>query len=131
MGRVQLVMVLSIVHDRWGSRSNPSINGHLHYPTDMDRTLNETTTDKILQYRTDGIVSPSHPICHDISFMSVIVSTSGRLHGEFECLLFLQTHRETDLFLATSGVQVTQTNYHFRRSVFSSQLKFLLTSSVS
>jgi hypothetical protein len=55
--------------------------------------------------------------------MSDIASTSGRLHSEFVCLLILQSHRETDRFLAPSGVQVAQTNFHFRRSVFISQLK--------
>jgi hypothetical protein len=35
----------------------------------------------------------------------------------------LQAHRETDRFLATSGVQLAQTNFHFRRAAFSSQLK--------
>jgi hypothetical protein len=30
--------------------------------------------------------------------MSVITSTSGRLHREFMCLLFLQVHRTTDRF---------------------------------
>ena len=58
--------------------------------------------------------------------MSVIPSTSGRLHSEFVRLLFLQTHRETDRFFATSGVQLPETDrdqFHFRRSAFSDQLK--------
>jgi hypothetical protein len=58
--------------------------------------------------------------------MPVIASTSGRLHSEFVRLLFLQTHRETDRFFATSGVQVVQPDrdqFHFRRSAFSTQLK--------
>ena len=38
--------------------------------------------------------------------MSVLTSTSGRLHSEFVRLLFLQTHREADRFFAVSGVQV-------------------------
>ncbi len=46
-------MDLRIVHDRWGSISDPSINGHLHYPNDMDRSLDETTTDKIRKYHAD------------------------------------------------------------------------------
>jgi hypothetical protein len=33
------------------------------------------------------------------------------------------THRETDRFLAASGVQLAQTNFHFHRTAFSSQLK--------
>ena len=110
---------LRIAHDRRGSSSNPSLNGNLHYPTDIDRTLNEDTVDKILQYRTDYNNHPSHVI----SLMPVIARTSGCLHCEFVCLLFLQTHRETDLFLAASGVQLTQTNFHYHRSTFSSQLK--------
>ena len=61
-GPVSLVMDLRIVHDRRGSSSNPSINGYLHYPDDMDRTLNETVPDKILQYRTDSKNRPSHDI---------------------------------------------------------------------
>ena len=52
--------------------------------------------------RTDYNNRPSHTI----SFMPAIASTPGRLHCEFVCLLFLQTHRETDLFLEASGVQL-------------------------
>ena len=103
MGPVSLMVDLCITHERWGSSSNPGINGHLHYPTDIDRTLNEVVVDTIIQYRTDYNNRPSH----NISLMSAIVSTSGRLHGEFVCLLFLQGHRETDRFLVDSGVQLT------------------------
>ena len=83
-GPVPLVLDLLIAHDRFGSSSDPSINGHLHYPNDLDRSLNEVTTDKIPQY----------------------------------LLLFLQTHRETDRFFATSGVQFAQSDrdqFHYLR----------------
>jgi hypothetical protein len=58
--------------------------------------------------------------------MTAIASTSGRLHSEFIRLLFLQTHWETDLFFATSEVQLAQTDrgiFHYRRVAFSSMLK--------
>jgi hypothetical protein len=42
--------------------------------------------------------------------MTDITSMSGRLHSEFVSLLFLKTHRETDRFFATSGVQLAQSN---------------------
>ncbi len=104
-GPVSLVMDLHIVHDRFRSRllsSDPSMNGHLHYPNDIDRSLNVTVTDKIRKYRADYNNNP-HSV---ISFMSVIATTSDRLHSEFVCLLFLQVaHRETDRFFAASGVQ--------------------------
>ncbi len=46
-GPVPLVLDLLIGHERFGSIFDPSINGHLHYPNDVDRPLNETDTDKI------------------------------------------------------------------------------------
>jgi hypothetical protein len=59
--------------------------------------------------------------------MSSIPSTSGRLHSEFIRLLFLQSHRETDRFFATSGVQLAQKRgsglFHFRRAAFLVTLK--------
>jgi hypothetical protein len=53
VGPVSLVIDLHIVHDRFGSNSDPSLNGHLHYPNDIDKSLNEDVTDKIRKYRTD------------------------------------------------------------------------------
>ena len=58
--------------------------------------------------------------------MTGIASTSGRLHSEFIRLLFLQTHWETDRFLAVLGVQLAQSNrgpFHYRRAACSSMLK--------
>ena len=105
-GPVPLVLDLRIAHDRWRSRSDPSINGHLHYPNDIDRSLNETVTDKIRKYRADYNNNPPS----SVAIMPTIASTSGRLHSEFVLLLFLQAHRETELFFETSGVQLVFDN---------------------
>jgi hypothetical protein len=78
-GLVPLVLDLRIAHDRFGSSSDPSINGHLHYPNNLDGSLNEAAADKNRQYRADYKNCPSNPI----SFMPAIASTSGRLHSEF------------------------------------------------
>jgi hypothetical protein len=89
---------------------------------DIDKSLNEAATDKIRKYRADYNNNPTNVI----SFMSAIASTSDRLHSEFIRLLFLQAHRETDRFFATSGVQSAQFYrgyFHFRRAAFSSMLK--------
>ena len=101
VGPVSLVLDLHITHDRVVSISDPSINGHLHYPNDVDRSLNEAVSDKIRQYRADYNNRPFNAI----SFIPAIASTSGSLHSEFVLLLFLQDHRETDRFFAASGVQ--------------------------
>ena len=120
---VPLVLDLRIAHDRFGSSSDPNLNGKLHYPNDIDRSLNEAAADKIRKYRADYNNNPPNAI----SFMPAIVSTSGRLHSEFIRILFLQDHRETDRFFAASGVQLSQSTsggfFHFRRAAFSSMLK--------
>jgi len=93
-GPAPLVLALRIAHERWVSCSNPSLNGQLHYPPPaaIDRSLNETVADKICDYRADYNNRPSNAI----SFMSDVPSTSGCLNCEVVCILFLQTHRETD-----------------------------------
>jgi hypothetical protein len=119
---VPLVLDLRIAHDRFGSSSDHSLNGHLHYPNDIDRSINETVVDKIRKYRPDYNNNPPNVV----SFMPVMASTSGRLHSEFIRLLFLQAHRETDRFFAVSGVQVAQHDsgqFHFRRATYFVNLK--------
>ncbi len=68
-----LVLELRISHQRWGSSSDPSLRGLLHYPNDLDGPLNEATADKLRQYRADYNNRPSNAI----SFMPAIASTSG------------------------------------------------------
>ncbi len=122
VGTVPLVLDLRIAHERWGSSTDPTLNGHLHYPNDLDKPLNEAAADKIRKYRADYNQNPSNTI----SFMPAIVSTSARLHSEFVRILFLQAHRETDRFFAASGVQLAQDTrgiFHYRHAAFSSLIK--------
>jgi hypothetical protein len=70
------------VSDRWGSVSNPLLNGYFHYPRpdDIDRPLNEASPHKIPVYRADYNKRPSHPI----SFIPVVPRTSDRLQCEIQ-----------------------------------------------
>jgi hypothetical protein len=102
VGPVSLVLDLLIVHDRFGSTSDPSLNGHLHYPKDIDKSLN--VTDKIRKYRVDYNNNPPN----SVSFIDAVVGTSGRLHSGFIRLLFLHSHQETDRFFGPSGVLLPQ-----------------------
>jgi hypothetical protein len=114
---VTLVMDLHITHDRVWSSTDPTLNGHLRHPNNLDQSLNDTDADKIRKYRADY----NNRTPNAVSFMPAIASTSGRLHSEFVRLLFLQTHRETDRFFAASGVHLakfTSDQFHFRRTVF-------------
>ncbi len=122
-GPVPLVLDLRIAHDRMGSSTDPTLNGHLKYPNNLDQSLNDASVDKIRKYRADYNNRPPSAV----SFMPAIASTSGRLHSEFVRLLFLQLHQETDRFFAASGVQSAQSTsggfFHFRLAAFSSGLK--------
>jgi hypothetical protein len=72
---VPLVLDLRIAHDRFGSSSDPCLNGLLHYPNDIDKSLNESGADKIRKYRPDYNNTPPT----SISLMPAVASTSGRL----------------------------------------------------
>ena len=43
---VSLVLDLHITNEHFYSNSDPSVNGHLHNPNDVDRSLNEAAADK-------------------------------------------------------------------------------------
>ena len=65
-GPVSLVLDLRIVHDRVGSSTDPSLNGHLKYPNNLDQSLNDEAPDKIRKYRVDYNNRPPSVV----SFMS-------------------------------------------------------------
>ncbi len=73
-GPVPLVLDLRISHDRMGSSADPSLNGHLKYPNNLDQLLNDAAGDKIRKYRADYNNRPPSVV----SFMTAIVSTSDR-----------------------------------------------------
>jgi len=77
-GPVSLVLDLRIAHDRVGSSTDPTLNGQIRYPNNLDQSLNDTAADKVRKYRTDYNMNPPNTV----SFMPAIASTSGRLHSE-------------------------------------------------
>jgi hypothetical protein len=84
-GPVPSVLDLRIAHERSGSSSDPSINGRLHYPNDVDRSLNEAAADKLENIALTVITIPLtlSPLC------LLMLLRLGRLHSEFVRLLFL------------------------------------------
>ena len=71
VGPVPLVLDLRIAHDRFGSSSDPTLNGKLHYPQDIDKSLNEVAADKIRKYRADYNNNPPSSVW----FMTVITGS--------------------------------------------------------
>jgi hypothetical protein len=109
-GPVSLVLDLHITHDRVGSSTDPTLNGHLRYPNHLDQSLNDAAADKVRKYRADYNNKPFNTV----SFIPDIASTSGRLHSGYVRLLFLQAHRQTDRFFGASGVLSVQSVYVLR-----------------
>ena len=58
-GPVPLVLDLRITYELFGSSSDPSLNGNLHYPNDIDRSLHEDPTDK---HRSDYNNNPPRAV---------------------------------------------------------------------
>ena len=44
-GPVPLVLDIRIAHDRVGSSTDPTLNGHLRYPNNLDQSLNDAAAD--------------------------------------------------------------------------------------
>ncbi len=104
-----LVLDLRVPHDRVGNSADPVLNGNLRYPYTLDQSLNDTGPDKLRKYHVDYNFNPTR----GVGFMSTIFSRSGRLHSEFFRILFLQTHRESDHFFASSEVLSEQSDRGF------------------
>ncbi len=77
-----------------GPSSNPSLNGQLHYPTDLDRPLTEAAADKIIRYRADHNNRPSYILLLlvrlDASTVSLCSFYFCRLIGNLTAFLQLQ-----------------------------------------
>ncbi len=67
-GPVPLVLDLHIDHDRFGSSSDPSLNGNLHYPHNIARSLIEAADDKIRKIHDDYNNNPPNTV----SFIPVV-----------------------------------------------------------
>ncbi len=75
-----LVLDLRIAHDRVGSSTDPTLNGHSKYPNNLDQSLNDAAANKIRKYRADYNNRPPSAV----SFMPAIASTSAVCKTNFE-----------------------------------------------
>jgi hypothetical protein len=57
-GPVTLMLDLLIVHDRVGSSTDPTLNGQLRHPNNLDQSLNDVVVDKVREYHGDYNMNP-------------------------------------------------------------------------
>ena len=89
-------------------------------PQDLDGPLCGAAQRKIAAYRQQYADN------QNISFLTAIVSTSTRMHGEFLRLLFLQANRETEAHFTAIGMSSQHINkeaLQFKRAAFYNGLK--------
>jgi hypothetical protein len=76
-----------MAHDRVGSSADPTLNGHLKYPNNLDQSLNDAAVDKIRKYRADYNNRPPSVI----SFMRLLLLV--RVGGYIVNLLDFYSYR--------------------------------------
>ena len=109
-GPVSLVLDLRISHDRVGSSADPTLNGHLRYPNNLDKSLNDTAADKIRKYRADYNNNPPSAVALCLLLLvrlgGYIVNLSEfysyRLIGKLTAFLQLQEFRLRNLHVDSS-----------------------------
>ena len=90
-------------------------NGQLRY-ADPDMLLNTAAEDKVRKYR-EAYAAPDRLLAF---LPAAIMSTSGRIHGEFLHLLYILSHRQAVKFLELFGEEPTDNAFTFRRARTSS-----------
>jgi hypothetical protein len=63
---VSLVVDLLISHDRVVRSTDPTLNGQLRSPNNLDQSLNDTAADKVRKYRADYNMNPPNTIIYDV-----------------------------------------------------------------
>jgi hypothetical protein len=111
-GPVPLVLDLRIAH-RVGSNTDPTLNGHLKYPNNLDQSLNDKAVDKIRKY---------HRVWYHLCLLFLVRQTgyivnlsdfySYRLIGKLTALLQIQesSHRNLPVVSSTSTVRFSHSS---------------------
>jgi hypothetical protein len=82
------VLDLRRAHERFGSSSDPSINGHLHYPYDVDRSLSSHRSScislvfsaRVLEKaKTRQVARSRGQRCGDIELAGYLTNATGQV----------------------------------------------------
>jgi len=112
-GRTHLVIDVACVHDFSGDCwRDVRRNGQLRFD-DPDMLLNNAADAKVRKYR-EAYAAPDRLL----AFLPAIMSTSGRIHGEFLRLLHILSHRQAVNFFELFGEEPTDNAFTFRRAAY-------------
>ena len=78
---VPLVLDLRVDHDRVGSSVDPALNGHLRYPNNLDKSLNDEAAD--LKYGNVTLTTTTIPRVWYPSSLLLVVRLGGYKRNGF------------------------------------------------
>ena len=109
-----MVIDVSLVHEFTGNSRHDDYrrDGQLH-SDDPDLLLHHAANAKVQKYREDYSTSDVNK-----AFIPAILSTSGRIHGEFLRLLYILAHRQTVNFFDTLGEEPSNEAFTWRRAEY-------------
>ena len=109
-----MVIDVSLVHDFTGNsrRDDYRHNGQLRYD-DPDLLLHNAANAQVQKFPEDYSASDDNK-----AFIPAILSTSGRIHGEFLRLRYILAHRQTANFFDTLGEVPSNAAFTWRRAEY-------------
>ena len=112
-GTPDIVVDVAVVHDFHGSVVDAERHGQLRHPN-PDKVLIDKAVTKVQgnEYRRDYLQNRGK------AFLPLIMSTSGRLHGEFVRLLYILAHRRAVRFFEALGYEPCYEELCQRRGSF-------------
>ena len=115
-GDRHLVMDIACTHEFCGNhRRDITRNGQLR-DSDVNKLLETTARTKVARYR-EGYANRRGGTSD--AFLPCVMSTSGRIHGEFLRLLYILAHRHTVKYFADMGDHEPGTDaFTWRRSQY-------------
>ena len=110
-GDRHLVIDIACTHEFCGNiRTDVTRNGQLR-DSDVNKLLETTARTKVARYREAYANRPGTTY----AFLPCVMSTSGRIHGEFLRLLYILAHRRTEKYFADMGDHEPGTDAFTRR----------------
>ena len=105
-GMSDLIIDVALVHDFHGSVADPSRHGQPRH-SNPDKVL----VDAAVAKSQGNAYRPDYLRHHNKAFLPLVMSTSGRLHGEFVRLMYLLAHQRAIRFFAALQYEPCEEDY--------------------
>ena len=113
-GDTNLIIDVALIHEFGGNHmADVSLNGALRH-AQPDKLLEAAARTKVNRYREAYATRPGVTY----AFLPCVISTSGRIHGEFLRFLYLLAHRRTTRWFESLGYEPSEEAFKFRRGQY-------------